>query len=245
MKRIVCGPRAVAEALRASPQQVNVIFKDRSRREERDIERRARNVEVQTVPCARKQLDSLAGGLRHQGYLAVTGYYPYKNFEEMVDAADESERPLLMLALDQVQDVGNLGSLVRSCVAFDVHGLVLCRHHSAAVSPAVVRVSTGATEHSSIARVTNLVRALDSLRERETSIVGLDAEGSTQLEEVDLSGPTVLVLGSEGRGIRRLVRGRCDVLASIPIPGPIGSLNVATAGAVALYETIRQRGKRT
>lgn len=244
MKRIICGPRAVSEALKASPQQINVIFIESSQHAKSPLVRLARDAAVHMQPCDREHLERLAEGLRHQGVVAITGFFPYRNFEETVDEALEQREPLLLVALDQVQDVGNVGSLVRSSVAFGAHGLVLCRHHAAAISPTVVRISAGATEHGSVSRVTNLARSLDFLREQDVTIVGLDSNETLRLDQTDLTGPIALLLGSEGKGLRRQVRRRCDVVASIPIPGPISSLNVAMAGAVALYEVRRQRGQQ-
>lgn len=242
MKRLVCGPRAVGEALRAAPGQVNVVLVASSQRPPEAVTKQAHAARVEVLPCPREQLDVLAGGLRHQGVIAVTGTFSYLDLDTLLARTEAAAEPALLLALDQVQDVGNLGSLIRSAVTLGAHGLILCRHHAAGVTSATVRISAGATEHGAIARVTNLAQTLASLRDRDMTIVGLDAEGMTPLARLDLTGPVVVVLGSEGHGLRRLVREHCDMIASIPIPGPLGSLNVGAAGAIALYEVQRQRG---
>ncbi len=238
MKRLVFGPRAVTEALRAAPRQINALFVDRTSRAWTTISQTTKAAGVTPIPRSKNQLDSLSGPIPHQGVVAITGDYPYLDLDGLLARATHPE---LLLALDQVQDVGNLGSLIRSALAFDAQGLLLCRHGAASVTAAVVRVSAGATEHAAVTRVTNLARTLASLRDQGMTIVGLDAEGTVKLAELDLTGPVVLVLGSESKGLRRLVRQQCDHLATIPIPGTIASLNVAVAGAVALYEVRRQR----
>jgi 23S rRNA (guanosine2251-2'-O)-methyltransferase len=244
MKRVICGPRAVSEALRAAPAQINTLFIARSPRPPDDIVELARGAGVELQRCPLEQLDALSGGLRHQGVVAVTGTFSYLDLETLLARAATSREPALLLALDQVQDVGNLGSLVRSAVTMGAHGLILCRHNAAGVTSAVVRTSAGATEHAAIARVRNLAQTLAELRDRDMKVVGMDAQSTAHLAGIDLTGPSVMVLGSEGHGLRRLVRQRCDVIAAIPVPGPIGSLNVGMAGAMAMYEARRQRGSR-
>jgi 23S rRNA (guanosine2251-2'-O)-methyltransferase len=241
MKRIICGPRAVAEALRSAPREINLLLLRHGQRAPDEIVQRAGRASIEVIPCPTERLDALAGDIKHQGIIAITGTFPYLDLEGLLARAQRAQGPALLLALDQVQDVQNLGSLIRSAVALDAHGLILCRHHAAGVSPTVVRVSTGATEHAAVARITNLSQTLVSLKKQDMTIVGLDAEGAVPIDELDLTGAVVLVLGSEGQGLRRLVRERCDHLASIPIPGPIESLNVAVTGALALYEARRQR----
>lgn len=184
-------------------------------------------------------LDALSGGVRHQGVVAVLGRdYPYRELPELI-TGDLSGA--LLVALDEVTDPHNFGAIVRSAVAFGATGVVTLKDRAAPVTPVVVRASAGATEHCRIARVTNLARTLEAFRAKDLRVVGLDAEGSAALEAVDLTGPVALVVGSEGRGLRRLVREGCDVLARLPLPGPIASLNASVAASCALYEVTRQR----
>ncbi len=202
---------------------------------------RGAGVEVHERP--REELDALAKGLRHQGVLAITGDYPYVDLDALLEAAERSPSPALLLVLDSVQDVGNVGSLLRSAVGLGVDGVVLCRHNAAPVSAAAVRASAGASEHARVARVTNLANTLRRFRDEGLTVVGTAAEAPARLDEVDFTGPTALVLGNEGKGMRRLVRESCDVLASIPLASTLASLNVGVAGALALYEAQRQREK--
>jgi len=147
----------------------------------------------------------------------------------------------LLLVLDGVQDPQNLGALVRSAHVLGADGVLIPRHRAAPVTPAVVKASAGATEHTPIAQVTNVARTLEELKERGIWIVGASALGGRLPSEIDLTVPVALVLGSEGKGVRPLVLRACDLLVRIPMAGRVASLNVSVAGAILLYETVRQR----
>ncbi|HYH60621.1 MAG TPA: 23S rRNA (guanosine(2251)-2'-O)-methyltransferase RlmB [Solirubrobacterales bacterium] len=183
-----------------------------------------------------EELTRLAGSPDHQGIVAEVEPYPYVG-------ADELLRPdALIVALDQVQDPHNLGAVARSAEAAGATGLVIPDRRSAAVTPAVCKASAGAVEHLRIARVGNLADWLTSAKETEGLwVYGADAEGSEPYSSLDLKGPVVLVLGSEGSGIRPRVAATCDVVASIPLAGQTSSLNVSAAAAVLLFEAVRQR----
>lgn len=187
----------------------------------------------------RGQLEQLVGaGAVHQGVAAECVPFAYASLESLV--APDGHQPLLLL-LDQVQDPHNVGALCRSALALGAHGLIIGKDRSAEVTAAVVKASAGATSHLPIARVVNISRTLVALKERGLWIVGTQPEGSTTpLARVDLTLPTVLVVGSEGSGMRPLTAKHCDVLTHIPIK-TIGSLNASVAGAICLYEAARQR----
>jgi 23S rRNA (guanosine2251-2'-O)-methyltransferase len=171
--------------------------------------------------------------------VAVAGEYPYLSLAELLAALPARA---LLVALDQVTDPHNFGAIVRSAVALGADGVLTLKDRAAPVTPVVVRASAGATELARIARVTNLARTLGELRERGLQIVGLDAEGTTRLRELPAAeAGRVLVVGSEGHGLRRLVREQCDVLASIELGGRLGSLNASVAAGIALYESMQQR----
>ncbi len=244
MRRILCGPRAIHEALAAAPRSIHLILYDERSKSGEEILRAGTSKGVLARPAPRAELDTLGGSLRHQGVIAITGDYPYLDLDGLLRRVAATPQTPLLLALDTVQDVHNVGSLIRSAVALGAQGLILCRHGAARVSPTAVRVSAGASEHAAIARVTNLARSLGELKDHGMMVVGLDADGSSTLDEVDLCDPIALVLGSEGSGMRRLVRRTCDIVARLPMTGPLGSLNVAVSGALALYETNRQRRKK-
>ncbi len=241
MKRRLCGPHAVAEALRAGATEIAIVYAARSGGAEthRAILEQARRASVVVELCDTRALDQLAHGVRHQGIIAISdGDYPYIDVEALVAAA---ATPALIVALDEIQDPHNFGAIVRSAVAFGADGVITLRHRAAPVSAVVVRASAGATEHARIARATNLVRAIEVLADAGIQSLGLDADAPVAIGDVDLRVPTVVVVGSEGVGLRRLVRERCSVIARIPMAGPLGSLNASVAAALALYEAVRQR----
>ncbi len=150
----------------------------------------------------------------------------------------------LLVALDEIQDPQNFGAVIRSAVAMGARAVVWPEHRSAPLSPATFRASAGAIEHATLCRVSSLPPALEALRERGVAVVGLDMTGPTSIDRVDLTGPVALVVGAEGKGLRKTVKRVCDTLARLPMPGPIGSLNASVAVAIALYECVRQRSAR-
>lgn len=181
-------------------------------------------------------LTRLAGSPDHQGVVAEVDPYPYADPEALLSAPDA-----LIVALDQVQDPHNLGAICRSAEAAGATGIVVPERRSAAVTAAVCKASAGAVEHLAVARVTNLADWLARAKDAGAWIYGAAADGPITYTEADLSGKAVLVLGSEGRGLRRRVADSCDVAVSIPVRGRVGSLNVSAAAAVLLFESVRQR----
>ncbi len=199
----------------------------------------AAGLPVRQVP--RSQLDRVAP--HHQGVIAEVSPYPYAGFREILARAAGRPTPPLLLLLDLLQDPQNVGSLLRTAEAVGVHGVVLPKRRAVGVTPAVVSASAGAVEHLQVARVTNLARAIETLQDHDIWVAGLEADPQAQLcFEADLRGPLALVVGSEGKGLRRLVRAKCDFLLRLPMRGQVASLNAAVAGSVALYEVWRQRG---
>ncbi len=245
MKRILCGVRAVSEALRADPRNINLVHvSDASPRGAlAEVIQLAQAAKLTVEPTDALALDALAKGVKHQGVIAVCGGdYPYLDLDALLVHARAKQRfaPLLV-ALDEVTDPHNFGAIVRSAVALGAHGVITLKDRAAPVTATVVRASAGATEHAAIARVTNLSRALERLRDEGFTAVGLAGEATSSLRDLDLRGPLVLVVGSEGSGLRRLVRERCEHLARIDLAGPVTSLNASVAAGVALYEAVRQR----
>lgn len=251
-RRVIAGVRAVGEALRSSRTartvQAVLLAPGLSPREAASIEDAAGRamVRVERAPD-RATLDRLAGDLRHQGVVAVAGAYAYEELDRLLEAPSRRAAGRVLLALDQVTDPHNFGAMIRSAVALGVDGLVVTKDRAAPVSGAVVRASAGATEHARIARVTNLARALRALRDDHgLAVLGLDAEGDRSIAALTPPPPAgrVLVVGSEGRGLRRLVREACDQLVAIPLPGPVASLNASVAASLAIYEVTREVGGR-
>jgi 23S rRNA (guanosine2251-2'-O)-methyltransferase len=186
----------------------------------------------------RAELDRIARGVRHQGAVAFAPPLMLRSLDQLELGA------ALMVALDEVQDPQNFGAIVRSGVAMGATALVWPEHRSAPLSPATFRASAGAIEHATLCRVTSLVPALQSMRERGVSVVGLDATAEGAIDRADLARPVAIVVGAEDKGLRKTVKRACDSLARLPMPGPIGSLNASVAVAIALYEAIRQRSMR-
>jgi 23S rRNA (guanosine2251-2'-O)-methyltransferase len=235
MRRLIFGPRAVTAAVRAHASEVAVVYvAEAARKELRELADLCTRNKVVVEERSVAELDGLAKSERHQGVIAIGGSYGYISLEELIERLPEG--PSLVVALDEVTDPHNFGAIVRSAVAFGASGVVTLKQRAAPVTPVVVRASAGATEHARIARVTNLVSALDQFRERDFDVVGLAVEGAQDLPLYQRRGrSTVLVVGSEGRGLRRLVREHCTDLVRIPMHGPIESLNASVAAAVALY----------
>lgn len=193
----------------------------------------------------REELDDLCEGGNHQGVALRTGSFPYISFEQIVHDVKEDANALVLL-LDHIEDPQNIGSLLRSANAAGVTGVVIPEDRSAGVTPAAVRASAGASEYMRVAKVVNLVRAIKSLQAEGVWVSALDmGDDSRDYTEVDFKGRVALVVGSEGKGVSRLVRETSDFVASLPMHGKVASLNAGVAGAVAMYEILRQRGPKT
>ena len=169
-----------------------------------------------------------------QGVALQASEYPYADLQAIFDLAGQKGEPLFMLILDQIQDPQNMGTLIRSAEVFGVHGMVIPSHRSAGVTPAVVNASSGASEQLLIAPG-NLAQAIDAVKEQNGWVIGLDMDTSaTPLAQTNLKGNLAIVVGSEGEGLRRLVREKCDLITYIPMRGKVASLNAATAGSIVL-----------
>jgi 23S rRNA (guanosine2251-2'-O)-methyltransferase len=237
---LICGINPVIEALTAQTRHFDRLLIVKGLRSKRLSEaiRRATTLSIPLRFEMRETLDRMAGGVAHQGIIAIVSEKPVLSLESLLDSA---RAPALVVVLDGVEDPRNLGAILRTAEAAGADGVMLPERHSAGLSETVSRASAGAIEHVRVARVGNLVQALEALKARGIWVVGFDAAGSERWDAVDLTRPVALVLGGEGRGIRRLVREHCDHLVSIPHFGHIGSLNVSVAAGIALYEAVRQR----
>jgi 23S rRNA (guanosine2251-2'-O)-methyltransferase len=202
----------------------------------------ARRVGVPVETSSRRHLDDLSKNANHQGVLAITAPRQYAELDDILQRAQELGEEPLVLVLDAIQDVQNLGSLIRTAEAVGAHGVIIPEHRAAGLTPAVDKTSAGAVEFLPVARVVNLTRTLEDLKKRGLWCIGLDGEAETRYDTANLKGPIALVVGNEGKGISRLVREHCDLLIRVPMRGHVGSLNAAIAGSLALYEIWRQRG---
>jgi len=236
------GINWVSEALKAG-RQIHRIYVDDSRKDRRveSILAHAHKRGIPVESVGKNQLRSMSASGSPQGVVALASPYHYWPIEDILEfTQSRGEQPFLIL-LDGVEDPQNLGAIIRTAECAGVHGIVLPLHHSVKVTPAVGRASAGAVEHMKIALVTNLVRAIEELKQGGLWIVGADAMANHTYFEVSLAAPLALVFGGEGRGIRRLVREHCDILVSIPMFGQLNSLNVSTACALVTFEVLRQR----
>lgn len=228
----------ILEAMRSSPGRITKIFIQESRGQKKigEILSQARAQGVPFVIVPKQKLDHLAS--HHQG---VVAFISPKKFSSLEDLLAGVKNPFLVL-LDEVEDPQNLGAIIRSAEAAGANGLILPERRSAGLTEAVFSVSAGAAEHLKISRVTNLARTMEELKERGIWLVGAEGGAPDLWVEFDYTLPIGIVLGSEGRGLRRLVREKCDKVLSIPLFGRLSSLNVAAAAAVFFFEVVRQRG---
>jgi 23S rRNA (guanosine2251-2'-O)-methyltransferase len=242
---VLYGLHPVEEAVKAGRRRFDQVVVARERHDERleHLVALCREAGVRIRQEPREQLTQLAQTPAHQGIVAFVRPQESLSIEDLFEPVEpvETGAHRLLLALDGVEDPQNLGALLRVADGAGVDGVVLTERRSAPLSPVAVKASAGAAEHLRIARVVNLVRALEELKRRNLWIIGLDERGTCDYDQFDLTGDCVLVLGREGAGLHDLVRRTCDHLLRIPMAGGVSSLNVSTAGAVVLYEAFRQR----
>ncbi len=245
---LLVGRNPVVEALRAGMPATRLFLANSLDPDDRinEAARIAGERGLDVLEVTRTELDRRCEsngqpGAAHQGLALQVRPYQYRAPEALLDAARESDSPALIVALDGVTDPHNLGAIARSAAAFDAHGLLIPERRSAGVNLTAWKTSAGTLARLPVAQATNLTRALEDLKKQGVFVVGLDADGDTPIPDLELAtGPLVIVIGSEGKGLSRLVRETCDVVASIPI-GNAESLNASVAAGVSLYEVARRR----
>lgn len=241
---VVAGRNSVLEALRAGIPVSAVYIATRLEGDDRtrEILRTAADEGYPLLEVTKPELDRMTDGAVHQGVALQVPPYDYGDVEDLLDAAAASDRAPLIVALDGVTDPRNLGAVLRSAGAFGAHGVLVPERRSAGVTASAWKVSAGAAARVPVARATNLVRALERLHEAGCFVVGLDGGGDVAMGDLPYAtDPLVLVVGSEGKGLSRLVREHCDAIASIPIASEVESLNAGVAAGIALYEVARHR----
>ena len=241
---VVAGRNAVLESLRARVPGVALHIGPRLDADERigEAVMLATNIGIPVVEAGRAELDRLTGDAVHQGIALRVRPYAYAHPDDLVARAAAAGQPALIVALDGVTDPRNLGAVARSVAAFGGHGVLVPARRSAGVTAGAWKASAGALARVPVAQASNLASALVGYQEAGLFAVGLSADGDAQISDTGLAdGPLVLVVGSEGRGLSRLVAQRCDQLARISMPGPAESLNAGVAAGIALYEVARQR----
>lgn len=236
------GRNPVLEALR-SGRTINRILVAKGAREGsiREVIALARSQGVIVQEVARERLDAMARGRNHQGVIALAAAHRYYDLDEVLERAAASGEDGLLLVLDGIEDPQNLGSLLRTADAAGVHGVIIPERRAVGLTETVAKVSAGAVEYVPVARVTNIARTLEMLKERGYWVVGTHQEADELYHEARLTGPLAVVIGSEGRGMSRLVAETCDFTVRLPMRGHVTSLNAAVAGAILLYEVRRQR----
>ncbi len=245
MPDYIWGRNPVLETLRSARPVRRILLAEGQREAPMPVvatilqEAEQQHIPTETVP--RSRLDQLSHGAVHQGCLAIVEARRYATIAEMLAyAARKNEAPFLLI-LDAIQDINNLGSLLRSAEAAGIHGVIIPEHRAAEITAAVVKSSAGATEYLLIAQEKNITRSIDALKKQNIWVIGLAGEAKQLYYQADLTGGLALVVGNEGKGISHLVREHCDLLIRLPMHGNINSLNAAVAGSIVLYEALRQR----
>jgi 23S rRNA (guanosine2251-2'-O)-methyltransferase len=241
----IYGINAVSEALKARGRSFQWLGMAKERndiRMQRMIEE-CRKLGVPVKYLSRVELDQMAGNAAHQGVVAVTSAKQYSDLDDVIGA--KRGQFSLVIVLDGVEDPHNLGAILRTADAAGADGVVIPERRAAPVTGTVTKASAGASEHLPIARVTNIARTIEELKDRNVWTVGLDERGPQTYDALDYNMDCALVLGAEGKGLHDLVKRKCDFLVSIPMLGKVPSLNVSVAGGVVMYEIVRQRLART
>ncbi len=244
MADLLYGINPVAEALRGSRRQPLELLLQEDGRSPRldELQQLAVRQNLPVRLCRRQELDRLAGNNRHQGALLRVAPFPYVGLDELLETVRSDARPPFLLILDGITDPHNFGAILRSADAAGCHGVIVAKDRACPVSGVVEKTAAGALAHLPVCQVTNLARTMERLKEEEIWLYGLAGEeGASSLYEVDLRSGLAVVLGSEGSGLRPVVRKQCDLLLAIPMAGGVSSLNASVASAVALFEIVRQR----
>lgn len=236
------GRNPVLEALR-SGRTINKILVAKGEREGsiKQIIALARQKGIVLQDVDRARLDSISVTRAHQGVIAFTAVRDYVDVDDILNISEEKREPAFIIIIDEINDPHNLGSILRTADAAGAHGVIIPKRRAVGLTPAVSKASAGAVEYVPVARVTNLVQTIEYLKSRNIWVVGTDSTGDRPYYSADLTGPIALVIGSEGGGMGRLVREKCDFIVRIPMKGTVSSLNAAVAGAVVMYEILKQR----
>jgi 23S rRNA (guanosine2251-2'-O)-methyltransferase len=239
--KILFGFHAVTVRLKTAPQSIAELHLDAERRDQRmrQFVERAQEAGVRLIESDNERLHKLCGTHRHQGVVAKV--LPVPQAKSLDDLLDAVEGPPLLLVLDGVTDPHNLGACLRVADGAGAHAVIAPKDHAVGINATVAKVASGAAETVPYFMVTNLARSLNELKERNIWIVGTSDDAPGTLYQADLKGPTALVLGAEGAGMRQLTRKTCDALVSLPMLGAVESLNVSVASGICLYEAVRQR----
>lgn len=235
------GRNAVIEALRSGKPVDKIYIQDGCQDGPiLTIKREAKKHDTLIKYVSRERLDQMSDTARHQGVIAVAGAYEYVQLEDILAAARDRGEPPFLFLLDNIEDPHNLGAIIRTANLAGAHGVIITKNRAVGLTATVARTSAGALNYTPVARVTNLVKTIEDLKKEGLWFVCADMDG-TRMYDLDLRGPIGLVIGSEGEGVGRLVKEKCDMTAAIPMKGNIDSLNASVAAGVLAYEIVRQR----
>lgn len=242
-KYLIYGRNAVLEALKSGNRINKVYIQDSAKPSGiSEILNLVENQSVAMERVNRDTLDQICGKQRHQGVVASISPIPFVDLETVFQQAQKKGEPPFLLLLDELQDPQNVGALIRTADAAGVHGVLIPKRHACPLNSVVAKISAGAVEYVSVVQIGNISQTIEKLKMRGCWIVGADMDGANY-SDVDLKGPVVLVIGGEGKGLGRLVKEHCDAVVSLPMHGNINSLNASVAGAILMYEIVRQRNE--
>jgi 23S rRNA (guanosine2251-2'-O)-methyltransferase len=242
MDNLIVGRQPVLEALKSrQPIERILILHGTSGSHIDQAKQLARKLAIPVKETDKECFAEFAGDIQTQGIIAIIDSYRYVEIEEILAIAQRKNEPSFILVLDEIEDPHNLGALIRSAECAGVHGVIIPLHNAASVNSTVVKTSAGATAHLSIARVTNIAQTLDELKKAGVWIIGTEMKSDKFYYEHDYRGSLAIVIGNEGKGMRRLVKEKCDFLVNIPMHGKIESLNASVAGALVMFEAAKGR----
>ncbi len=244
MQELLAGVNSIMEALKGR-RKIEKIFLQEGRQGKRleDLLRLAQRKGVYVQYVEKQKLDQMYTLSNHQGVVARVESYEYAEIGEVLEIAALKGQSPFLLILDGIEDPQNMGSIIRTAECAGVHGIIIPRHHSVEITAAVARASAGAAEHMPIVKETNLVNVIKELKAKGFWVIGADMDGHQDYFSASIPSPTVLVIGGEGQGMRRLVKENCDIILKIPMRGKVNSLNAAVASALLIYEVIRQQSE--
>ena len=243
MKDKIAGRNPVLEALK-SGREIDKIFIKKGQPDGslRPLVKKARDRGIIISEVDKKKLDELSGGENHQGVVAFVSEIKYKTIDDILKTAEDRGESPFVIILDRITDPHNIGAIIRTAECAGAHGVIMPKRASAPINEIVAKTSAGAVEYANICKVTNLASAIDTLKEKGLWITGADMNGES-MYDIDFTGGVGLVIGSEGEGISRLVREKCDFIASIPMKGVVSSLNASVAAGILMYEVVRKNLK--
>jgi len=241
---LIEGRNPVLEALK-SGREIDKLFVQRGQLEGsiKQIIAIARDKNILIKEVDKAKLDHMSQTKSHQGVIASAAIYKYYDIDDILERAKEKEEDPFIVILDEITDPQNLGSILRSCEGAGVHGVVIPKRRAASLTPIIGKISAGAVEYVPVAKVTNINQTINYLKEKGLWIAGADADGEVYFEK-DLTGPLAVVVGSEGKGLGRLVKENCDFIIGIPMAGKISSLNAAVSCAIIIFEAKKQRARQ-